>query len=64
MSVVKKTNINPDLDKERQKCTFNTVEFTNWWYGGVKEVEKKRWQGNFIEYTVLVNTTQIIISNN
>lgn len=48
MSVVvvpKKTTVNPDLANERKKCSFNTSEFTNWWYGGEKKVAEKRSRG-------------------
>lgn len=48
MSVVafKRSNkVNPDLANERKKCSFNTEEFTNWWYGGAKKVEEKRARG-------------------
>lgn len=48
MSVVaKKTTVNPDLANERKRCSFNTAEFTNWWYGGEKKVEEKRARGNY-----------------
>lgn len=47
-AVLKK--VNPDLQEERKKCTFNQEEFTNWYHGGAKKVEEKRWRGeNFQE---------------
>lgn len=45
MSSTKKITLNPDLALERKKCSFKTEEFTNWWYGGAKNVEEKRWKG-------------------
>lgn len=42
MSLVKENKVNPDLAKERMKCTFKTTEFTNWWYGGQELVERRR----------------------
>lgn len=44
----KKDNVNPDLDNERKKCSFQTSEFTNWWFGGSKNVEVKRFRGTRI----------------
>lgn len=34
--------INPDLIKERKKCTFNTEELATWWNGGREMLLKKR----------------------
>lgn len=47
MGAVKKSKVNPDLEGERKKCSFKTIEFTNWWHGGAKNVEEKRWRGKF-----------------
>lgn len=47
MNSVKKSGVNPDLVGERKKCSFKTADFTNWWYGGEKNVEKKRWIGKY-----------------
>lgn len=46
MSVEKKSKVNADLQRERKNCTFNTEEFTNWWYGSEKNVQEKRFTGN------------------
>lgn len=43
MPVVSK--INPDLQEARDKVTFKTEEFTNWYYGGVDKVKEKRFFG-------------------
>lgn len=40
--------VNPDLVKERNKCTFDKEEFTRWWYGGEEELKRKRLIGNFL----------------
>lgn len=48
MTLVKKLKVNPDLQKERNKCSFKTEELTNWWYGGAKNVEEKRWKGKVL----------------
>lgn len=37
--------VNPDLQKERSKCTFEQAEFTRWWYGGEKKLQEKRLRG-------------------
>ncbi|KAG5667345.1 hypothetical protein PVAND_015328 [Polypedilum vanderplanki] len=34
--------ISKDLQEEREKVNFNIEEFTNWFYGGIEKVEKKR----------------------
>lgn len=44
MPATKKT-INPDLEKERQKCSFDVEEFTRYWYGD--KLEEKRARGMF-----------------
>lgn len=38
--------INPDLLKERKKCTFNTEELAIWWNGGREMLLRKRKLGN------------------
>lgn len=39
--------VNPDLQKERNKATFNTEEFTIWWSGGRKKYEERKALGKF-----------------
>ena len=34
--------INPDLDNERKKCTFDVEELSRWWYGGADKLLEKR----------------------
>lgn len=45
----KTLKVNPDLEKERQKCSFNGEELTNWWYGSAAEVQKRRAIGECID---------------
>lgn len=49
MPATKKT-INPDLAKERQKCTFDIEEFSQYWYGDQNKLEEKRQRGMLIIY--------------
>jgi hypothetical protein len=37
--------INPDLVEERQKVAFDVQEFSNWYYGGAKNVENLDFMG-------------------
>lgn len=37
--------MNPDLVKERQKCSFDVEEFARWWNGGDKKLQEKRDRG-------------------
>lgn len=39
------SKINPDIEEERKKVEFNVEEFTNWYHGGVKNLEEKRFFG-------------------
>jgi hypothetical protein len=34
--------ISKELKEERDKVTFNVEEFTNWYYGGAKNVQRRR----------------------
>ncbi|XP_019847959.2 probable peroxisomal acyl-coenzyme A oxidase 1 [Bactrocera dorsalis] len=34
--------VNPDLQREREKASFNTQEFTYWWLGGKEKYEAKK----------------------
>ncbi|XP_004530468.1 probable peroxisomal acyl-coenzyme A oxidase 1 [Ceratitis capitata] len=34
--------VNPDLQREREKATFKTQEFTYWWVGGKNKYEAKK----------------------
>ena len=36
------SNVNPELENERKKCTFNIEEFARWWKGGEAALYKKR----------------------
>jgi hypothetical protein len=45
MEVVNKhslTKINSDLESERRKCTFNTIELTNFLDGGAEKTKARR----------------------
>lgn len=44
MPATKKT-INPDLDKERQKCTFDVEELARYWHGDQNKLNEKRARG-------------------
>lgn len=37
--------VNPDLLKERKKCTFNVEELTTWWCNGQQKLKEKRERG-------------------
>lgn len=39
------SKINPDLLKERQKCTFNTWELTHLLDGGKEKTEERKVRG-------------------
>lgn len=43
-----KYKVNPDLENERKKCTFNIDEFTSWWCGGPLKLKEKRERGNLV----------------
>lgn len=45
-NVILNNKVNPDLDKERQICSFNVEEFSSWWLGGDKKLQEKRKRGN------------------
>lgn len=46
MPTTKKT-INSDLEKERQKCTFDVEELARYWIGDQSKLEEKRARGKF-----------------
>lgn len=35
-------SVNPDLDRERKKASFNPREFADWWHEGANVVDTKR----------------------
>lgn len=37
--------INPDLLKERKKCSFNVEELATWWCNGPQKLKEKRERG-------------------
>lgn len=41
------SKVNPDIQEEREKVTFDINEFTNWFHGGKDKVEEKRFLGKF-----------------
>lgn len=42
-----KTKVNPDLQRERDKCSFNITELTNLLDGGAAMTEERRRRGNY-----------------
>lgn len=42
-----KITINPDLEKERKKCTFDVEELAKYWIGDQQKLEEKRARGMF-----------------
>lgn len=38
--------VNADLQREREKCTFNTTELTNLIDGGADKTEERKKRGN------------------
>lgn len=44
MPATKKT-LNPDLDRERRRCTFDVEELARYWYGGQNKLDEKRARG-------------------
>lgn len=45
MSKYTKVKINPDLENERKKCSFNVEEMARWWNGGENNLKTKREKG-------------------
>lgn len=45
---VKAKKVNEDLDKERKKCTFNTLELTNLLDGGPEKTRERKELGKLI----------------
>lgn len=39
------SKLNKDIKEERDKVSFETEEFTNWYYGGKEKVDEKRFLG-------------------
>lgn len=39
--------VNPDLENERKKVTFNVEEFSEWWYGGKEKLKERRERETF-----------------
>lgn len=42
----KNQKINPDLQEERNKVSFDVTEFSKWYHGGEEKLEEKRFLGN------------------
>lgn len=40
-----KTKVNPDLERERKKCTFNTQELTHLLDGGPEKTAERKERG-------------------
>lgn len=40
-----KTKVNPDLENERRKCTFDVEELARYWIGDQNKLEDKRARG-------------------
>lgn len=45
MPAVERSKINPDLEKERTKCSFDVEEFAQYWIGGRAKLDEKRARG-------------------
>lgn len=59
------TKINPDLQEERDKVSFDVEEFTNWFYKGEEKVEEKRFLGTinqFVKVQMKAGSTKKIIN--
>lgn len=48
-----KETINPDLENERQKCTFDVEELARYWIGDQSKLEEKRARGKFLNNTIV-----------
>lgn len=48
MPVVK---VNTDLQKERDRIKFDLKELTNWFYGGEKNAEERKYFGKFVKFS-------------
>lgn len=49
--------INPDLQEERDKVSFDVDEFTNWYHGGKDKVEEKRFLGKISVFLKVTHLT-------
>lgn len=47
------TTVNPDLENERKKCTFDVEEFARWWNDGAENLQAKRESGKYISYKAI-----------
>lgn len=48
-----KSNVNPDLERERKKCTFNTKELTHLLDGGVEKTAERKERGTIINVQLI-----------
>lgn len=51
-----KNKVNPDLERERKKCTFNTQELTHLLDGGPEKTAERKERGDYckLQLTVVV----------
>lgn len=47
MPIQLKGEVNPDLNNERKKCSFDVEEMARWWYGGEQKLKEKRQRGEW-----------------
>lgn len=62
MPTTKKT-INPDLEKERRKCTFDVEELARYWIGDSSKLEEKRARGKFLVIACLEREILFIVND-
>lgn len=56
MPAAEKLVINPDLKKERLKCSFDVEEFARYWIGSQAKLDEKRARGK-IDFLIKINCT-------
>jgi hypothetical protein len=58
------SKVNPDIQEERKRVQFNVEEFTNWFYGGKENVDRKRSLGkNFFKELLKALNQKAFITN-
>jgi Acyl-coenzyme A oxidase N-terminal len=54
-------SVSKDLAEERDKVNFSVEEFTNWYYGGAKNVTERRAFGTKVNVVTFINRKLILI---
>lgn len=57
----KNMKVNTDLQKERDTCTFNIEELTNYLDGGVNNTEQRRKIGTYFSNFIVHTYTYLIL---